>query len=108
MCFKWFATYNTLSDVLPPPHNLIQKLLRQAFIGFVASVISDTISNSLRVVKTYRQVNEVRIGYLNAARAVIAVDGLKGLFWRGLKTRIIANGCQSIMFSILWKLFMDL
>jgi hypothetical protein len=60
------------------------------------------------VVKTYRQVNEVRIGYFDAARAVIATDGWKGLFGRGLKTRIIANGCQGIMFSILWKLFMDL
>lgn len=71
-------------------------------------MVSDTISNSLRVVKTYRQVNETRIGYFDAARAVVATDGLKGLFGRGLKTRIIANGCQGLMFSILWKLFMDL
>ena len=82
--------------------------MRRAFIGFVASVVSDTISNSLRVVKTYRQVNEIRIGYLAAAKAVIAVDGLKGLFGRGLKTRILANGLQGLMFSILWKFFMDL
>jgi len=106
--YPWFGTYNTLNDALPPPHTVIQKLLRQAFIGFVASVVSDTISNSLRVVKTCRQVNETRIDYFDAARAVIATDGLKGLFGRGLKTRIIANGCQGIMFSILWKLFMDL
>lgn len=86
----------------------MQKLARQAFIGFVASVVSDTISNSLRVVKTYRQVNETRIGYFDAAKAVVAADGLKGLFGRGLKTRIIANGCQGLMFSILWKFFMDL
>ena len=82
--------------------------MRRAFIGFVASVVSDTISNSLRVVKTYRQVNEIRIGYLAAAKAVIAVDGLKGLFGRGLKTRILANGLQGLMFSVLWKFFMDL
>lgn len=82
--------------------------MRSAFIGFVASVISDTVSNSLRVVKTYRQVNEVRIGYWAAAKAVIAADGVKGLFGRGLKTRILANGLQGLMFSVLWKLFMDL
>ena len=82
--------------------------MRRAFIGFVASVVSDTISNSLRVVKTYRQVNEIRIGYWAAAQAVIAVDGLKGLFGRGLKTRILANGLQGLMFSVLWKFFMDL
>lgn len=45
---------------------------------------------------------------MDAARAVIAADGVQGLFGRGLKTRIVANGFQSIMFSILWKLFLDL
>ncbi|CDO69743.1 hypothetical protein BN946_scf184697.g15 [Trametes cinnabarina] len=106
--YPWFATYNVLNDVLPPWTNLTEKLLRQAFIGFCASVVSDTVSNSLRVVKTYRQVNEERIGYFAAAEAVIAADGLKGLFGRGLKTRILANGLQGLMFSVLWKLFMDL
>ncbi|KAI0643335.1 mitochondrial carrier domain-containing protein [Trametes meyenii] len=106
--YPWFGTYNFLSDVLPPSTGLGTKLLRQAFIGFAASVVSDTISNSLRVVKTYRQVNETRIGYFAAAEAVIATDGLRGLFGRGLKTRILANGLQGLMFSILWKLFMDL
>jgi hypothetical protein len=43
-----------------------------------------------------------------AARAVVAADGLKGLFGRGLKTRIIANGLQGLLFSVLWKLFLDL
>jgi hypothetical protein len=71
-------------------------------------VTSDTVSNSLRVVKTYRQVNETRIGYFDAARAVVATDGLIGLFGRGLKTRILANGLQGLMFSVLWRLFEDL
>lgn len=87
---------------------ILQKLLRSAVIGFAASVASDTISNSLRVLKTYRQVNATPIGYADAARAVIAADGLKGLFGRGLKTRILANGLQGIMFSVLWKLFLDM
>lgn len=43
-----------------------------------------------------------------AARLVILQDGVLGLFGRGLKTRIIANGLQGILFSILWKLFLDL
>jgi len=38
----------------------------------------------------------------------MATDGLKGLFGRGLKTRIIANGLQGLLFSVLWKLFLDL
>jgi hypothetical protein len=53
-------------------------------------------------------VNETRIGYLDAARAVVATDGIRGLFGRGLKTRIIANGAQGLMFSVLWKLFMNM
>ncbi|EKM76356.1 hypothetical protein AGABI1DRAFT_115903 [Agaricus bisporus var. burnettii JB137-S8] len=106
--YPWFGTYNTLQHALPKGHTIFQNISRQAFIGFTASIVSDTISNSLRVVKTYRQVNETRIGYMNAARAVVAVDGWKGLFGRGLKTRILANGLQGLMFSVLWKFFMDL
>ena len=105
---QWFGTYNQLDKSLPEPKTFGQQILRQAFIGFVASVISDTVSNSLRVVKTYRQVNETRISYFDAARAVIATDGVSGLLGRGLKTRIIANGAQGLMFSILWKLFMNM
>ncbi|KAF9449225.1 mitochondrial carrier [Macrolepiota fuliginosa MF-IS2] len=106
--YPWFSTYNYLQRALPPAETTLQKLARQAFIGFVASIVSDTVSNSLRVLKTYRQVNETRIGYLNAANAVITADGWKGLFGRGLKTRILANGLQGLMFSVLWKFFMDL
>ncbi|KAG2144425.1 mitochondrial carrier [Suillus bovinus] len=106
--YPWFGTYNYLNAVLPLPATLLQKLFRSAVIGFAASIASDTISNSLRVLKTYRQVNATRIGYTDAARAVIAADGLRGLFGRGLKTRILANGLQGIMFTILWKLFLDL
>ncbi|KAI6030230.1 mitochondrial carrier domain-containing protein [Pisolithus marmoratus] len=98
--YPWFGTYNYLDATLPLPVTLVQKLFRSAFIGFVASVASDSISNSLRVVKTYRQVNATRISYSDAARA--------GLLGRGLKTRILANGLQGLMFSVLWKLFMDL
>jgi len=106
--YPWFATYNFLEDNLPESTTLFQKVVREAFVGFCASVISDTVSNSLRVLKTYRQVNETRISYMDAARAVIAVDGVTGLFGRGLKTRIIANGLQGLMFSVLWKIFLDI
>jgi hypothetical protein len=106
--YPWFGTYNYLERTLPVAHGIFQTLLRRAFIGFAASVVSDTVSNSLRVLKTYRQVNETKIGYVAAAQAVIAVDGVKGLFGRGLKTRIVANGLQGLMFSVLWRFFMDL
>ncbi|KAF8736219.1 hypothetical protein AX14_000660 [Amanita brunnescens Koide BX004] len=106
--YPWYGTYNYLDATLPPAHTTLEKLSRRAFIGFVASVFSDSVSNSLRVLKTYRQVNDTRIGYLDAARAVIVADGWVGLFGRGLKTRILANGLQGLMFSVLWKMFMDM
>ncbi|KAF8530026.1 mitochondrial carrier domain-containing protein [Hysterangium stoloniferum] len=106
--YPWFSTYNELQKRLPEAHTTLQKLGREAFIGFVASIVSDTVSNSLRVIKTYRQVDEERVSYLEAVRRVVAQDGYLGLFGRGLKTRILANGLQGIMFSVLWKLFLDL
>jgi hypothetical protein len=108
--YPWFATYNFLSENIPEPakHPIIVWLLRLAFIGFVASVVSDSISNSLRVVKTYRQANDTKVGYAEAARLVILEDGVLGLFGRGLTTRILCNGLQGLLFSILWKLFLDL
>lgn len=108
--YPWFATYNLLTAWLPEParHPLTVWLLRLAFIGFVASVVSDTVSNSLRVVKTYRQVNDTKVSYVEAAALVVQEDGLLGLFGRGLKTRILSNGLQGLLFSILWKLFLDL
>ena len=67
--FSRFTTYNELQDRLPEAHTLFTKLARQAFIGFVASVISDSVSNSLRVIKTYRQVNEERVDYCKSHSA---------------------------------------
>ncbi|KAL2075874.1 hypothetical protein VTL71DRAFT_817 [Oculimacula yallundae] len=108
--YPWFATYNFLSATIPipPKHEIFVWLLRLAFIGFVASVVSDSVSNSLRVVKTYRQVNDTQVSYTEAARLVILQDGVIGLFGRGLRTRILCNGLQGLLFSILWKLFLDL
>lgn len=59
------AQYNFLTELLtePPKHPLAIWLLRLAFIGFCASIVSDSISNSLRVVKTYRQVNDTKVSY---------------------------------------------
>ncbi|KGB79885.2 mitochondrial carrier protein [Cryptococcus deuterogattii R265] len=106
--YPWFGTYNYLQATLPLPHTIIQKLFRQAFIGFAASLVSDTSSNSLRVVKTYRQVHEGDVGYLTAAKKIVEAEGWTGLFGRGLGTRLLTNGLQGLLFSILWKLFADL
>ncbi|KAG9235689.1 mitochondrial carrier domain-containing protein [Amylocarpus encephaloides] len=108
--YPWFATNNFLSDVIkePPKQELLKYLLRLALIGFMASIVSDSVSNSLRVVKTYRQVNDTKVSYSQAARNVIREDGVLGLLGRGLKTRILANGLQGLLFKILWELLLDL
>lgn len=103
--YPWFATYNILNANLPKPDSTLQKLGRNAIIGFTASAVSDTISNSIRVVKTYRQTYEQRISYGDTVRAVVQKDGVIGLFGRGLKTRIFTNGLQGLMFTVLWKAF---
>ena len=76
-------------------------------IGFCSSAISDTFSNSIRVVKVYKQTHAESITYPEAVRRVIKEDGVAGLFGRGLVTKLISNGVQGIMFSITWKYFDD-
>jgi len=102
--YPWFTVFNTLSETLPKYTETHKKLCRNAFIGFCASATSDTVSNSLRVVKTYRQTNDT-MAYSAIVKEIVAKDGYAGLFGRGLKTRILANGCQGIMFSVLFRLF---
>lgn len=61
--FPWFLTYNSLQALLPLATSTGIKLARNAVIGFLASIVSDTISNSLRVIKTIRQTYPEPIGY---------------------------------------------
>jgi hypothetical protein len=102
--YPWFFVYNYLSEHLPRYTDLPMKLARSALIGFCASAISDTCSNSIRVIKVYKQSSTVAITYPEAIKKVIAEDGLVGLFGRGLSTKILSNGVQGLTFSVLWKL----
>jgi hypothetical protein len=103
--YPWFATYAYLDTHLPKvdKDDLLGKLSRSALMGFCSSAVSDTCSNSIRVIKVYKQANVEAISYSTAIKRVIAEDGIIGLMGRGLSTKIMANGLQGIMFSILWK-----
>lgn len=79
--------------------------MRLAAIGFCAVAVSDTASNSLRVIKTTKQTSAEPITYLEAVRAVLDKDGLEGLFLRGLGSKLVANGLQGALFSVTWKYF---
>ena len=106
--YPWFFTYNYLNHKIPEYDSTSKTLLRNGFIGFSSSVISDCSSNSIRVIKTTRQTFHKPISYIDTVRYVVKKDGISGLFVRGLQTRIIANGFQGIMFSILWKYFQSI
>ena len=43
------------------------------------------------------------MSYPEAVSTIIKKDGVRGLMFRGLETKILANGLQGILFSILWK-----
>merc|ERR1712110_602495 len=101
--YPWFFTNNQLREVLPPFEFTYGKYVRNAVIGFASAAVSDTISNSLRVLKTTRQTALEPIGYMESAKSIIEKEGYAGLFGRGLGTRILTNGIQGALFTIGWK-----
>jgi len=105
--YPWFYTNNLLREILPPFEMRYGKHVRHAFIGFTSSVVADTICNPIRVLKVNRQTSLSRISYLEAAHGIIQKEGLLGLWSRGLKTRIFANGVQGSLFTVGWRYFSE-
>jgi hypothetical protein len=103
--YPWFLTYNLLNERLPPAADgeLVSSLVRSALLGVGATCVSDCTSNSLRVLKTARQTSELTVSYLDAARDVLERDGWRGLFLRGLETRLLANCVQAVLFTVVWR-----
>jgi len=106
--YPWFFTYNLLSEKIPKQDTTLGELGRRAIMGFCSSAVSDTCSNSIRIVKVYKQASQTPISYPEVVRSVIKESGVSGLFLRGLETKILANGMQGILFSILWKQFEEI
>ena len=104
--YPWYLTFNTLdaSLPLPPSDDLALKLCRSAALGISAACVSDTLSNSIRVLKTTRQTSSETISYPEALRLVLDKDGWAGLFTRGLGTRLGTNALQASIFTVIWKL----
>jgi hypothetical protein len=103
--YPWFYTYRVLSHSSFLPNLIKSTVLRNALIGFISSVISDTFANSIRVVKTAKQAigSKQTVSYKEVIAMILAVDGLKGLFGRGLRTRIFGNALQSVLFTVIWR-----
>jgi len=101
--YPWFYTNNQLRESLPTFDFAYGKYVRNAVIGFASAAVSDTCSNSLRVLKTTRQTSLEPVGYLESAKSIIEKEGMAGLFGRGLGTRILTNGLQGALFTIGWR-----
>merc|ERR1712039_553752 len=102
--YPWFFAMNFLQKNVPVPKGPLMKLIRSAFIGAVASSVSDVISNGIRVVKTKKQTHaNASIGYAAAAKEIMDKDGVYGVLFRGLETRIYTNVLQGAFFTVLWK-----
>eukprot|EP00980_Cylindrotheca_fusiformis_P030989 scaffold25694_cov127-Cylindrotheca_fusiformis.AAC.20 len=103
--YPWFFVYNLLTKNDTVIKMFGSQLIRNGFVGLAASVASDTVVNSLRVIKTTKQSlgSKHNLSYLETIRMVLAADGWKGLFGRGLRTRILANALQSALFTIIWR-----
>jgi hypothetical protein len=108
---SWFFVHNWLESVWPRcDHNTRRRFMRSASIGFMSSAVSDTLSNSIRVVKTMKQAalqgakgESVNLSYRAIVKKLVEEGGYITLFGRGLLTRILSNGLQSILFSIVWQ-----
>jgi len=107
--FPWFFTYNTLSSKIPKidNDNIFLKMTRLAAIGFTSSFVSDSVSNVARVVKVSKQTSTETESYRTIVKKILNEGGLKELFGRGLKTKIIINGIQGVVFVIVWNTIQD-
>jgi Mitochondrial carrier protein len=112
--FPWFVTYNFLNEALPlvgdnDGNAALLSLVRSAAMGLTASCVSDTVSNSLRVIKTTAQTAQLSVdkelSYPEVVALIVERDGVAGLFGRGLQTRLLTNAIQGALFSVLWKYF---
>ncbi|CAL6338176.1 unnamed protein product [Bathycoccus prasinos] len=101
--YPWFVTFNFLQDTLKPALSSNGIIVRNAFIGLCCSVVSDSCSNGVRVVKTVLQ-TDVDLGYLSAAQKIYREGGMQAILFRGLFTRLLSNGIQSILFTVVWKI----
>lgn len=107
--YPFWAMYNELQKRVPKYEDdeTVKKAARNAFIGFASSIVSDAISNPLRVIKTCRQTNADTVSYYETVKTIVEKEGVVGMWGRGLKTRILTNGMQAVMFSVLWNQIMD-
>ena len=100
--YPWFLTHNSLSTLLGAR---AASAPGSALIGLLASLVSDLVSNSVRVVKTIRQTQAEAVGYRAVVAGVVAREGPAGLLCRGLGTKLLVGALQGTTFAVLWRYF---
>ena len=112
--YPFFLTYNFLTDYIPETarspgaeDGLLAFLIWRGLVGVGASCVSDVVSNTVRVLKTYRQTSPEKVTYGEAFGIMLEEEGgdVVALATRGLRTRLSINALQSGIFSIGWKYF---
>jgi hypothetical protein len=110
--YPWFVTHNFLEaycirnqilDAHLKHQNSTRKNIRRALLGLMSSLVSDVCSNAIRVLKTYKQTSVEPIGYMEAAARIVEADGLMGLLFRGLSSKLTANALNAMLFTVVWK-----
>jgi len=107
--YPWFAVRNLLktlaaSHVFPllgPAPSALATLAVNAAIGFAASVASDTVTNSIRIVKTRVQTSETGEGYSATIAAITKEGGLSALFFTGLGTKALTSALNGLIFNVI-------
>ena len=99
--FPRYMTDNCMNHYWSKYNDMKKDLFKNATIGFTSLITSDSISNFDRVIKK----NNIPIYYKKSIRNIIKSDGFKGLFFRGISTRLFTHGLQGILFNFIWKYF---
>lgn len=99
--YPFFLVYNFLESRIGEKDIIMWNLLRSAVIGFASSTVSDCVSNPLRVLKTFKQSSSETLTYREAIESLLSDDKKLALFSRGLLSRIIINGFQAMIFTLL-------
>ncbi len=113
--YPWYITFQSLQQHIPKAHGLMLKNVRTGVIGFLASISADLASNGIKVIKATKQASAAgELGEESGAvwsntrifNHVLRDGGIwRLLFGRGLPTRILANGLQNFVFTIIWYTF---
>ena len=98
----WLYTYSKLNETQLHTN----KNINNALIGISASIMSDSVINPIRILKTYKQSHNDYITYSNIIKNIVKKDGgwLKSYF-RGYGVRMCLNAFNSGLFMVLWKNF---